>query len=232
MRSHMAGSRMSFLWGSSASRGFSGIASHEALHCEPLVSWIKMKWPFVFPPLIELAWPNVGSNSQKHRQARFQTCNGARGGRLCAQLLAKHGLGFVSLVPFKTEVSEFSHPHTKLGGYLCRCPASDANWILSKGVCGSGYPFQRLSVSIMSEMLCKTRCLNCPLLGYSSLTFCPMKMLSWMRLDLDHVNVMYWKECRVKVSLYSTIVCKRLSALLSWLLTSQCVDPQDSSGIC
>lgn len=56
--------------------------------------------------LIELAQLDVGSASQKRRQACFQACNGARGGRLGAQLLVKHGFGFVSLVPFKTEVSE------------------------------------------------------------------------------------------------------------------------------
>lgn len=56
--------------------------------------------------LVELARPDVGSDSQKPRQACFQACNGTRGGRPRAQLLAKPGFGFVSLVPFKTEVSE------------------------------------------------------------------------------------------------------------------------------
>lgn len=184
------------------------------------------------PPLIELAWPNVGSNSQKHRQARFQACNGARGGRLCAQFLAKHGLGFVSLVPFKNRGVRVSHPHTKLGGYLCRRPASDANWILSKGVCGSGYPFQRLRVSIMSKMLCQMRCLNCPLLGYSSLTFLPHEsaFLDEPRPWTCECHVLKGMSGQRKFVLHYCKLKTKCTPFL--LLASQCVDPQDSSGRC
>lgn len=124
-------------------------------------------------PLIELARPDVGSDSQKRRQACFQACNGARGGRLSAQPPAKHSLWICVTGTLYSRGVGVSHPHPKSWGDLCRGPASDANWISPKGVCGPGHPCQRLSVSIRSKMLCETRCLNCPLLGYSSLKSLP-----------------------------------------------------------
>lgn len=110
MRGHMAESRMEpslrklcfseLLW--HATLGSSSLWASGQLNKNEVTICVSL--------LIELARPDVGSDSQKHRQACFQACNGARGGRLCAQLLAKHDFGFVSLVPFKTEVLEPPSP--------------------------------------------------------------------------------------------------------------------------
>lgn len=74
-------------------------------------------------PLIELAQPDVGSNSQKPRQACFQACNGD-GGRqaVCPASLQSIALGMCRWYPLKPRLQNSPSPTHKSRDDLCKMP--------------------------------------------------------------------------------------------------------------
>lgn len=74
-------------------------------------------------PLIELAQPDVGSNSQKHRQACFQACNGD-GGRqaVCPASLQSMALDMCHWYPLKPRLQNSPSPTQKSWDDLFKMP--------------------------------------------------------------------------------------------------------------
>lgn len=112
-------------------------------------------------PLIELAQPDVGLHSQKHRQACFQACNGD-GGRqaVCPASLQSMALDMCHWYPLKPRLQNFPSSTHKSRDGLCKmpyfwCQLDPVQMSVEIRKC-----FLKGEWSIMDKMICNTRCLK------------------------------------------------------------------------